>query len=401
MKLKFIVTGDWHIDYVPSKERKAKENLNQMLDYARKNEVEALLNTGDIFHRIQPYGNTTGVKIVQKYLQEFSKTTNNIFIVKGNNAHDAENSIELLNGFRSNIFTSETNKAVVINADGKAEVLQIDFVDFQQNAKYMIQFLPYPTKANLIKGKSIDEENLSFTKLYDELMQFHGYQATKFKEKNPNAPIIALFHGNIANCTLQNGQKLIGQDLIIPPETLERTEADFIGCGHIHLMQEIKKNIWYSGNLYNSNYGELEQKGFLEVVFEDGKLESVTPHYFKTSRPMIAVEAEFKDGKFICEAEIPENAELRYRYTVLEADKKLVTKEKLQELKKSLPEDAILEARIIPSQREVRNEEINHLPTLTDETKKYAEMMDFEISDSLLEKVSQISESTNEEEKWN
>ena len=392
-ELKLIHTADWHLSEKINLQKKAKNNLDQMLKFTFDNKINGLLIAGDMWDRIQTFGNESGIQIAFEYLTEFSKTVDFIFIIKGNNSHDAPQSIDLLHQYKPNIYSFEGNVA-----SGISLINNFSFENLISKNKSLTKFdiiihgISYPTKANLINGNSIDLQNDNFIYLFEELAEFHGSISDQYRD----IPKITLFHGNISGSRLSNGQNLIGQDIIIPSFILEKTNSDYYALGHIHLAQNISERIRYSGSLYNKDFGETEQKYFDLIEFEN-----TTPMVknipFQNNRPMVIVDAEFIDGKLIYNKNIPPNAEIKFRYTVKENQRELILPSLMKSLKDELGEDTIFESVVLPNERQMRTSKIMDSPRLIDEVTEYCQVTGENMTGSLKEKIQKIELETLEE----
>lgn len=186
---------------------------------------------------------------------------------------------------------------------------------------------------------------------------------------------------------------------MVAPATLEKAKHDYYALGHIHLRQEVKPMMIYSGSIYNKNWGETEQKSFevIEIEFGPGDVGfdmQVNTIPFTSARPMIKLEAEFdSEVGFITTSILqdhPVNSEIRYRVTVKENERKLITEEKIKELEKyftDLGNEIKIEFNIIPAERESRSEQIMYCKTLLDEVKEYASVINQPINGSIEKKV--------------
>ena len=75
-------------------------------------------------------------------------------------------------------------------------------------------------------------------------------------------PHILVGHWQTAGSLISETQVLTGVDVEISPDMMALSNADLILLGHIHLKQQIKKNIFYSGSLFANNWGEVNDHGF-------------------------------------------------------------------------------------------------------------------------------------------
>jgi exonuclease SbcD len=404
MELKIIHTADWHLDYEPSRHVKAEHSLKQLVEYCKKETVTGIIIAGDIWDRLQPFGGRSAVSMCFDYLSQLSSLVGFIYIDAGNSSHDPDGSIVKLNSYRPNIWAFEYNVALLVDLNNYHYIDLCQKTDSRQTfaSSLLIYGFPYPTKARLMKQGSIDENNLNLIEQFERLLRYFGLISDQY----PDTPKITVYHGNVAGTKLSNGQTITGQEIIIPPHLLELTGANYYALGHIHLPQQLKWNMCYCGSLYNKDFGETEQKFFNLVKIVCGvkdcegqetfpvEIEQIP---FISSRPMITIDAEFKDGKFIYENHIPANAEVKFRYKVAESERELITKDVLQELRKSFCEDVKIEAMVIPSKRHVRSINIAKCKTLQEEVIEYGKVIKREATPGILEKVQFLLENYNAE----
>lgn len=382
--MRVIHIADLHFDEKSKNQAKAEFNFLQIIDYCKKNTVDGVIIAGDIWDNTQDFGNRSGVSLFFKLLHKLSKAVKFVFIIKGNNAHDNPESVELLNGFMPNVYAYEYNVALGLNfVAAKAVDLLRNNTDMPINL--IIHGLPYPTKQNILSNNSIDAQNTDFVNLYEKVLGLHGL----FSEGYPNIPKITVFHGNVSGARLSNGQTLIGQDIIIPDFALRKTKANYYALGHIHLPQQVAPDMYYSGSLYNKDFGEIEQKSFNVIEF-NGSQYRLTQVPFVSSKPMIIVNAKFQNGEFIYENHLPTNAEIKFRYEITENERAILSKEMLNQLAEKLGGDVKFEAKVVPNERESRSENIMHAKTLMEEVIEYGKVINEEVSESILEKVSQM-----------
>lgn len=394
--LRFIHTADWHADSDPKKQQKLEASLKQMVDYCEEVKVNAIIHAGDVWERSQKYQQNSGVPLVQKYLRELSKLVDFIFITKGNNSHDEPGSISLLHQLEPNIYAYERPVVLAIKDFGVYDIIQSSKTI---DANYIVSLVPYPTKASLLIDDSIDNNNANFIEKFEGVFEHIGNVTEPY-----HCPKILAFHGNVVGSRLSSGQTLVSQDIMVAPATLEKAKHDYYALGHIHLRQFFKPNMGYSGSIYNKNWGETEQKSFEVIEIEVGPGDvgfdmQVNTIPLTSARPMIKLEAEFdSEVGFITTSILqdhPVNSEIRYRVTVKENERKLITEEKIKELEKyftDLGNEIKIEFNIIPAERESRSEKIMSCRTLLDEVLEFAAVINQSINGSIKKKVLQLQE---------
>ncbi len=395
--LSFIHTADWHADGVPKKAAKLEASLKQMLDYVKENKVNAIIHAGDIWERKQSYAERSGVPLVIDYLRELSKHVDFIFITKGNNSHDEPGSVSLLHQLEPNVYAYEYPVVLSVMTDGDIPVVDLLKLGTagDPRANYIVSLVPYPTKAMFVKEQSIDLNNQEFVSMFEGVFDLIAYVTQPY-----TCPKILAFHGNVVGSRLSTGQTLLSQDIMVAPATLKKAKHDYYALGHIHLRQEVQPNMVYSGSIYNKNWGETEPKSFEVIEFVDTtpfeQKEDIEPYNHRvmlsSARPMVTVEAEFFVGGFkIAPIEnYVKDAEFRFRCKVKENDRKLITDEAIEWIKGEYGDDVKIEWNVIPDERESRSEAIMHAKTLLEEVEEYAKVTEFDLPESVKEKVLSI-----------
>lgn len=377
-KLKFIHTADWHSDNEPIKQKKLKDSLEQILDYCKKNKINALIHAGDVWERKQSYSQNSGVPIIIEYLREISKYVDYIFITKGNNSHDEVGSISLLHQLEHNIYAYEYPVSLAIRKgfDIPINLLKAERNQIIKDLDYIVTMFPYPMKSMFVDDKSIDLNNQDFLNKLEQIFETIAIITEPY-----NCPKIFSFHANIVGSKTSSGQTIMSQDILIPDSLLEKANHHYYALGHIHLRQFFKPNIGYSGSIYNKDWGEIEQKSFEEIEFEvDENIKMNTKQVMiNSAKPMIKLEANFTDGKIIFndynEVDQAKNAEVRIKITLNENDRKLLTEQKLFQIESMFNDKPKIELNIIPIERESRTEDIMKCKTLLDEVIEYAKVI--------------------------
>lgn len=401
--LRFIHTADWHGDSEPVKLKKLEDSLKQIVDYCSQVKVNGIIIAGDIWEKKQSYAEKSGVPIVVTYLRHLSKLVDFIFITKGNNSHDEPGSVKLLHQLEPNIYAYEypvvlgiyENKVDdLLRPNVNGEPIDVSY-EVVEDYDYIVSLVPYPQKSGFITNTSIDNNNNEFLEKFEQLFELIGDVTQPY-----TCPKILAFHGNVVGSRLSSGQSLVSQDIMVAPSSLEKAKADYYALGHIHLRQEIKWNMLYSGSIYNKSWGETELKSFEVVELTDndgltGLNVFVNTRQLLSAKPMIKIEAEFDKGEFVFEHDYPaidKNCEYRLRITVKENDRKLITADKMDSLKNVFGNDIKIELNIIPNERESRSEKIMDCKSLLDEVKEYAEVIEQPINETIENKVFEVQE---------
>lgn len=399
--LKFICTGDWHLDANPIKQKKAEASLNEIINYCSEVKVEAIIIAGDLWHKKQSFSESSAVPYGIEYLRKLSKLVNYIFITRGNAAHDEAKSISLLHQIESNVFAYEQPVCLAIKDNKLCDLLRTTW-EPEMQFDYILSLVPYPVKSAFITEDSIDNNNAGFIEKFEQVFDLIGDMVSNY-----NCPKILGFHGNVIGSRLSSGQTLLSQDIMVSPSTLQKAKHNYYALSHIHLYQEVANNMFYSSSLYCGNWGETEQKSFQVVTFEDGEM-NVERIMLTSARPMITLNAEFKDGEFCFEdpgyaLEVGmKEYEYRLKVKIKENERNLVTDDKIENIKFLYTEDVKIEWSVIPVERESRSEQIMNCRSLLDEVVEYGNITAADVfstgteenflKPSLIDKVTKIVE---------
>jgi hypothetical protein len=385
--MRVLHVGDIHLDYEPKINKKVCDSLDQIVKYVEENETDIIVIPGDLNNKRQkePYYDSInneglGIKKIKEYLTKLSSLVRILIISSGNAAHDEKGSIAIWHQYKPNIYAYE-HPVLLALYDEEKEIKVIDLLRTEPDlleemaeAKTKpiatISMIPYPTKSLLAREVSIDQTNQEFSILFDGLMDVIGLINNKF-----TCPKILGFHGNVLGCRLSNGQNLLGQDIIIAPVSLRKSNCHYYALNHIHMFQEIEDNIWYAGSVASLNWGELEKKYFVEIITDKEKVVSKRKIELIAARPMVEVKAKFTEGKLIYDRNIPANAEVRFKFDVAENETNLISDELLEEVKTVCGNDVIIDKNIVPVQRESRSEAIMQATTLADEFIEYTKVI--------------------------
>lgn len=410
--LRFIHIADIHADKDPIKQAKLQASFDELLDYCNSSirkvgDVQAVIISGDVWESRQSFDSRSGVTMVHDFLRKLSKLVNFIFIVKGNNAHDEPGSIQLLHKLEPNIYAYEKPAVLAVlkdyttsSAEGVMDLLREDMFAAHGGSvyvEYIFSLVPYPTKGMITGVDSIDNNNAEFLQAFENVFELIGDITKPF-----NCPKILGFHGNIVGSRLSSGQSLLGQDIIVSPQTLMKAGCDYYALGHIHMRQFFDDKtlcpMGYSGSLYNKNWGETDPKSFEVIEINEWKEAMHYPVLFRRARAMVKIEAEFQSGEFVISDDQNEalhvarqfSSEVRFRFKINENDLPLFTDAKIEEVKKLFGDDTKIERQIIPAQRESRSEKIIECKGLLEEVTEYAAVIQEEIPPGAIEKLDEM-----------
>lgn len=234
--------------------------FDRILDYVRKENIDLLLITGDIFKEREP--NSTLRNMFYKRVVEIAKEGVLVVIVPGNHdMHPFEKRDHTVKIFE--IFDQEN----IVVMDGFFETKVFDI----RGEKIRIIAVPYPYPERFIDQKNpgkiewLDQEvaNL-FEKKLKEVLDFC----------QDDIPNILAGHLTVDNAQIGTERMImIGKDVKVPLSVLLHPKLKFVALGHIHKFQVLNgKNpaVVYCGSPDRIDFSEAQDpKGF--IVFEIDK----------------------------------------------------------------------------------------------------------------------------------
>lgn len=231
---------------------------------------------GDIFDDREIKLDSKTCKYLIEWVDDLSSYSP-VAIVRGTPKHEGTASEafmkEGLVGYR--VFTASTPIQLFIFND--KEIYPGDDHLPNREPIAIASMIPTPTK-KFMQGTN-DEIAIALNGLFAGF----GAEAAKF-----NCPHIIIGHFSVRGAAISDTQVMIGRDIEISKAQLQMARYDLCCLGHIHLAQDMGSNIFYSGDIFQKNYGEAGQdKGFYIHTLDKprGSLEPVVDRY--------ALESEF------------------------------------------------------------------------------------------------------------
>lgn len=169
------------------------------------------------------------------------------------------------------------------------------FAPMQAPIEAAISMVPAPTKQYFATQSDIKGSDAEIAQAMSVMFAGFAAQAEAY-----DCPHILAGHWNTTGSLISETQTLTGVDIEISKAQMALANADLICLGHIHLAQEIKPNIFYSGGIYHTTWGEMEDKGFYIHEFErrpsDDDYHLLASRFLLTpTRKLIKVDADLTE----------------------------------------------------------------------------------------------------------
>lgn len=239
--MKFLHTSDLHlgiklmdVDLIEDQEY----ILNEIVNIAKKEKVDAVLLSGDVYDVSVPRVEAIG--LLNKFLTKLNEEKINVFIISGN--HDQAERLSFANQIlkKSGVYISERYKK-----DNEPVILEDKYGDIY------IYLLPYIKPINIRTEFGIDD-NMT----YDEAVK----KAIKNYSINKNKRNVLLAHQFITGSKISESETLqVGNTDQVSSSNFDC--FDYIALGHLHTPQTIKKNenMRYSGSPLKLSFSEVDK----------------------------------------------------------------------------------------------------------------------------------------------
>jgi hypothetical protein len=202
---------------------------------------------GDLLHTISDVDTRNRL---QRYAQRLAAAAP-VLIVGGNHDHRGELDVfaRLAARWPIHVWTGQPTREVL---DGP--VVPLDVVA-----------LPYPRPAGLIAaGTPPDQIVATAARVLAGLVEY----LTLTPPAEGAVPLV-LGHATLAGAVASTGQPLIGQEITFDPAWFAGLDPRwYVGFNHIHKHQAIGQCV-YAGSICRLDFGEVEPKGYIEVVWDD------------------------------------------------------------------------------------------------------------------------------------
>lgn len=397
---KILHMADLHADGEPGRRKLFLAASEEVARIARQEVPDLILIAGDVFHRQQPFNDKGAVEDVQSFLDRLVMIAP-IAIVKGNNEHDNPGSIEPLDRVDATILSTELPSTYgLYESSGWRE--ENDGIGSDEQPRAIVHFLPYPTKQFLMQiqsDASIDAANANAEELLGKLMDGFKILADRY-----SCPKILLAHCNVRDSKLSNGQTIASQDVYFNASTLERSGADYVALGHIHLAQELGRRCAYSGSIYHVDWGETEKKQVNILEWRDLETSKVFEmrRVVIPSTPMSKHEAMLTPGGDLVDTGFSLQdwllARLRVRVKIKEEMRNAYPPEVIHELvrrKYAGANELTVEIQVEPTQR-VRSESFSKTRSLREKLEAWSEATVQQVPVGTLELADQVEKHAKE-----
>jgi len=256
--MKILHSADFH--YSRDNQEPALLSLRTFYEYGRDNGVDLFVIAGDLFDRAVQNTESSGFPQLVKVIQDMMNIAP-VVAVQGTPTHDIAGCYEALQEIQAEYSFTLLDPSLVYTAIVPG---------------LLVLGCPEPSKEWFLAGKSLGRDEA--TQAVKEGMRQMLLGCGAIRKQYADIPCLFVYHGSVEGASMCNGQTLPMGELAIGRDDLALVGADYYALGHIHQAQQIGDlPAYYAGSAFPVNWGELDQKGFYDVDFIDGKLADFTP----------------------------------------------------------------------------------------------------------------------------
>lgn len=261
--MKILHTSDWHLGIkipsplaIPRLDEQAKilEKIKKIIE--EKN-IDVVLIAGDIFEI--PLPSIEAEKIFLKFLSDIAGDLKKyVLFINGN--HDSGEKIDNLN-----ILSKISNNRIKAFTDTRLDssnlteklIFNIDDISFVG-----IPFIP--------KYMYSGEYRNIFERLISEILK-------------KTSDTVVLFSHDTIEGAIYSDTEVKYDDKSLDPNSINKisnfNKVIYWALGHIHKYQKITENIWYSGSIIQTNFGEKDQSKYVIIceIEDTSSLPRITP----------------------------------------------------------------------------------------------------------------------------
>lgn len=262
--MRFLHTSDWHVGKAlrnRSRDDEYAEALAQVLDIARRSQVDAVLVAGDVFDSAVP--SPEAERIVFEFLRELAGARIPAVIAGGNHDHPKR-----LNAFGQILdLVGIYVRGEPATAD-EGGVLEMRSRDGSETA--VIAVLPWVSERKVRDFESLMEGGKHFADYAEGVARMMAHLARSFRPGCVNVLVShVMLDGAIVGGEGAGERPLhVGQTYAVRPQRLP-SGAHYVALGHVHRPQEVKElsgRGYYAGSLLQLDFGEAGQQKSVYLV---------------------------------------------------------------------------------------------------------------------------------------
>ncbi len=257
--MKFLHSGDWHLGKTlraQSRRDEYEAALNEVLEIARREQVDCLLVAGDVFDSTTPPPEAE--ELLFGFLRELFGAGIPAVIIGGN--HDHPKRLAAVSRVLELVNVHVRAEAVVPENGGHVRVPSHD-----GSEAATIAVLPWVHERDVVRW-----ESLLGRESHKEYAQGVAEMAAHLTDAFPTDTVnVLLSHMMVDGAQVGGGERELhlGAVYAVKPQALP-TNLHYIALGHLHRAQEMRRSppAYYAGSLLQLDFGERGQEKSVVVV---------------------------------------------------------------------------------------------------------------------------------------
>lgn len=273
--MKFLHTSDWHVGRTIRNHSRIDEHravFTEIIDIAKREQVDAVLVTGDIFHERRP--SLEAQELVAQTLATLAGYQIPSVVIPGN--HDDPSLLRALKPLGALV---QVHMMAEVGPDLDSWIVPLPARDGRGQA--LIGCFPYlhPHQVLTSAAGAGTSEDARVAAYQSAVQQAFEALRKRLKSRAAQAVCIVLAHAHVSECEFGGGE---WRSSVFPISAGFLPEGmNYIGLGHMHKPQVIpgaKAQAWYAGSILQMDFGEREQKKSVCLVeAQPGKPTTISP----------------------------------------------------------------------------------------------------------------------------
>jgi exonuclease SbcD len=262
--MRFLHTSDWHVGKPLRNVKRDDEYvaaLSEVLDIAKREQIDCLLIAGDIFDSVAPPPEAE--RIVFDFFRELIGARIPAVIIGGN--HDHPRRLAAFSRVLDLVNVHLRGEPVVAEEGG---VIEVSSRDGKETA--VIAALPWVSERKVREFETLWQADERFSQYAQGVGAMMSHLAKGFRKDTVN---LMLAHVYLSGATVgpESGERQlhVGDLYAVTPQLLP-SEAQYIALGHVHNPKQPKAfelaNAYYSGSLLQCDFGEAGQEKCVSIV---------------------------------------------------------------------------------------------------------------------------------------
>lgn len=264
--MNILHTSDWHVGKRLMERERLPEQiaaLDEIAEICERERVSLVLVAGDVFDTYLP--SSEAEEVFFRALKKIAGENRAVVIVSGN--HDdgvrlsasaplAEEQGIYIVGNKRRIFPCGGNRPVRVTESGEGYLI----IQSENGERVYVNTLPYPNEARFREEKT--EETYA-----EKTARWIAQGDSAYRGDMPH---ILLSHLFVAGGRTSESERDIdlGGARAVPLRSLPTN--GYVALGHLHRMQKLGKNVYYSGSLLSYSFDEADSEKCVLLLKTDG-----------------------------------------------------------------------------------------------------------------------------------